>query len=63
VFVQPSFGFVRKRFEFGISSKLSLGAMGNSELEPYFYEGNTSTLNLVTFESALRISYGFEKWK
>ncbi len=63
VFVQPSFGFVRKRFEFGVSSKLSLGAMSNSELEPYFYEGNKSTLSLVTFESALRISYGFEKWK
>ena len=63
VFIQPSFGFVSKHIELGVSAKLSLGAMSNSSLAPYIYEGKKGHLNLASFESATRISYGFEKWK
>jgi hypothetical protein len=62
VFIQPSFGFVSKHFELGVTAKLSLGKMGTGTLEPYIKDKGNG-INLASFESATRISYGFEKWK
>jgi hypothetical protein len=61
VFCQPSLGLVRKHFELAVSGKLSLGQMASGGLDPSDY--NETAVNLMSFESATRISYGFEKWK